>query len=553
VAEHRANGQIGTTVMTTPWRSRNDPPPAARQPAFSGEPLVRAIQEHLGESVHLVRDTSAGTVGITLDDAPASGRPVLRPDLHLFGTLPPGHPEWLGGRAFTAAHGLRFPYVAGEMANGVATTDMVVAMAEADMLGFFGAGGLDLQRVEAAVHELTRRLGERRNWGVNLIHSPSEPALERRLADTLVGLGVPIISASAYMGLTPAVVHCSARGLTTDRAGRIVRRTRLFAKVSRPEVAEQFLSPAPEEILSALVTEGRLTPQEARLAARIPVATDLTVEADSGGHTDNRPLGVLLPVMLELASTVAARSGTPPVRVGAAGGLGTPQAVASAFAAGAAYVVTGSVNQAAVEAGLSESAKELLAAADIADVCMAPASDMFELGIKLQVLRRGTFFAGRAAQLYEAYRSYDSLAAIPAEPRARLEKEVLRQTFDEAWADTRAYWLERDPAEVARAERDPRHRMALVFRSYLGQSSRWAISGEPTRRGDYQIWCGPAMGAFNRWTRGSFLSWPKHRRVVQIARNLLQGAAVITRAQQLRTSGVAVPAAAFVFPPRPLT
>jgi hypothetical protein len=95
--------------------------------------------------------------------------------------------------------------------------------------------------------------------------------------------------------------------------------------------------------------------------------------------------------------------------------------------------------------------------------------------------------------------------------------------------------------------------MALVFRSYLGRSSRWAISGELSRRSDYQIWCGPAMGAFNRWTRGSFLALQENRSVVQIARNLLEGAAVATRAQQLRTLGVAVPAAAFAFRPRPLS
>ena len=47
--------------------------------------------------------------------------------------------------------------------------------------------------------------------------------------------------------------------------------------------------------------------------------------------------------------------------------------------------------------------------------------------------------------------------------------------------------------------------MALVFRWYLGLSSRWANAGEPTRKVDYQVWCGPAMGAFNEWTKGSFL------------------------------------------------
>jgi trans-AT polyketide synthase, acyltransferase and oxidoreductase domains len=120
------------------------------------------------------------------------------------------------------------------------------------------------------------------------------------------------------------------------------------------------------------------------------------------------------------------------------------------------------------------------------------------------------------------------------------------------WEETRRFFQGRDPREVERAEADPHHRMALVFRSYLGRSSRWAIAGEALHRMDYQIWCGPAMGAFNAWVAGSFLEAPERRGAVQIARNLLEGAAVVTRAQQLRSHGVAVPASAFDFRPRPL-
>ena len=61
------------------------------------------------------------------------------------------------------------------------------------------------------------------------------------------------------------------------------------------------------------------------------------------------------------------------------------------------------------------------------------------------------------------------------------------------------------------------------------------------------------MGSFNTWVKGSFLEDPTRRGVAQIALNLLEGAAVVTRAQQLRTFGVAVPAGAFDFRPRPLS
>jgi trans-AT polyketide synthase, acyltransferase and oxidoreductase domains len=461
----------------------------------------------------------------------------------LLGWLPGLYPEWLGDRSFNRAHGVRFPYVAGEMANGIATVASVVAMARDGMLGFFGAAGLAMPVIEDAVAELSRRLDGETNWGVNLIHTPAEPGHEERLVDLLIRARVPTVSASAYMELNPAVVRCAVAGLRPDTRAR-----RLFAKVSRPEVAAKFLSPAPAEILRSLVERGQITPDEADLAARMPLAEDVTVEADSGGHTDNRPMAVVLPAVQALRDELTRRFGyTRPVRVGAAGGLGDPAGVAAAFAAGAAYVVTGTINQLSREAGLSDAAKNLLAQADLADVAMAPAADMFEYGIKVQVLRRGTMFAARAGQLYQAYLDHESLDDVPGPLRERLEKEVLGDTFEDCWSRTREFWSDRDPREAERADRDERHRMALVFRSYLGLSSRWAITGDPARVTDYQIWCGPAIGAFNRWVAGSPLAEPEHRTVVQIALNLLEGAAVVTRAHQLRTYGVAVPG----FTPRP--
>jgi hypothetical protein len=91
--------------------------------------------------------------------------------------------------------------------------------------------------------------------------------------------------------------------------------------------------------------------------------------------------------------------------------------------------------------------------------------------------------------------------------------------------------------------------MALVFRSYLGQSSHWANSGHLERKIDYQIWCGPAMGAFNQWVKGSFLEEPENRRTVTVALNLLMGASVATRYRWLQSQKMALPPGAGNFTP----
>lgn len=470
-----------------------------------------------------------------------------RPVPGAVGTVPAMYPEWLGGQGFTEAHDVRFPYVAGEMAHGIASVELVEAMAQAEMLAFFGAAGLGLERFDRDLQRLRTRLAGRRNWGVNLIHRPDDAAMEDEVAARLLRAGVPKISMSAFLDITPAVVRCAASGLRVDARGQVTRRTAVFAKVSRPETAEMFLAPPPPGLVRRLVDNGDLTEEEGRLAVRVPVADDITVEADSGGHTDGRPLVAVLSAVLSLA-----RQKSPGVRVGAAGGLGDPAAVAGAFALGAAYVVTGSVNQMSVEAAVSDEAKAMLARAGVADVAMAPAGDMFELGAKVQVLRRGTMFAGRAARLYQLYVEHPSLESLPAETRSSLEREVFGTGLDEVWRLTDQYWSQRCPAELARAQADPKHKMALVFRWYLGNSATWAVDGAPGRRNDYQLWCGPAAGAFNTWAAGSFLADPGERAVTQIARNLLQGAAVLTRVHQLRALGARLPPDAFEFRPRRL-
>ncbi len=510
--------------------------------AFSPAALTAACAR-IREPLTVVRERGAdgaGRIGVSFEPAA---------DAETLGTLPPMYPEWLGDRGFNEAHGTRFAYCTGAMANGIATVEVVVAAARAGCLGFFGAAGLLPDRVVAAVDRLQTELGEV-PFGVNLIHSPQEPRVEAEVAEMLVARGVRTVEASAFMRITPPVVHYAIAGLSRDDDGQVRRRNRLVAKVSRPEVAKQFLEPAPQAMLDALVREGKLTAAEAELARGVPLAEDLTVEADSGGHTDNRPLVAMFPVIREQALRIARERGYATVpRIGAGGGIGTPMSAASAFGMGAAYVLTGSVNQAAIESGVAPAARELLCKAQIADVAMCPAADMFEMGVQVQVLRRGTMFPARAQLLRELYLRHASLDDIPAAERTRLEKELFQGSIDDIWAGTEAYFLARDPIQVEKARTDPKHRMALVFRWYLGKASRWAIDGDPARVLDYQLWCGPAMGAFNDWVRGSFLEAPAARTVGQIALNLMEGAAVVTRASQLRSFGAAVPAEAYDYRP----
>lgn len=526
--------------------------------ADGGEILSRpeALQEALHDihqPLYLVQSPQGlavarggqGRIGGSPSSGSGSDYPVV-------GLIPAVRPESLGDRSFCVDHGVRYPYVSGGMAAGIASVEIVEAMARGQMLGFFGSAGLPLPQVEKAVDRLQQSIPHL-PFGFNLIHSPHDPSLERGVVEMYINRGVKLAEASAFLDMTVNVVRYRTHGIHRAPDGRIITPNRVMAKVSRIEVASKFFAPPPAKMLSQLVEQRLLTQEQAVLAEQIPVAQDLTAEADSGGHTDNRPAVTMIPTMLALRDRAMAQyKFAQPLRVGAAGGIATPASTAAGFAMGASYVVVGSVQQACVESGTCDVVRQLLAECEQADTAMCPAADMFEMGVKVQVLKRGTMFPMRATKLYEIYREYPSIEAIPAAERANLEKTIFKVPLDDVWRQTVEFFRVRDPQQVVKGEKDPKHKMALVFRWYLGQTSRWANAGVPDRRMDYQIWCGPAMGAFNEWTRGTFLQDAKNRRVVTVAYNLLFGAAVMTRINALRAQGFPVPAELFRIPPREL-
>ena len=116
--------------------------------AFAPEDLVRIVQD-VRNPARVVRDERTGHVGL----ASGSETPSVAGTFTPLGSLPPIYPEWLGDRGFCESHGVRFPYLTGPMANGIATPAMVVAIAQAGMLGFFGAGGLSYANVERHVDD----------------------------------------------------------------------------------------------------------------------------------------------------------------------------------------------------------------------------------------------------------------------------------------------------------------------------------------------------------------------------------------------------------------
>ncbi|MEC0405497.1 ACP S-malonyltransferase [Bacillus velezensis] len=426
----------------------------------------------------------------------------------------------LGNEDFKKEYNIQYAYMTGSMYRGIASEQMVIKAAKAGMLGFFGTGGLSIERIGQAIGTIRSALRQGETFGMNLLHHMMSSDKEVRMIDLYLKNGIHLIEASAFMGITPALVIYRAKGLSRNHDGSVSVQNRIIAKVSRPEVAEAFLSPAPAHVLERLVSDNRLTAGEAALAKEIPMADDICVEADSGGHTDQGIPYTLMPAMIRLRDRMMEKHGyAKKVRIGAAGGIGTPEAAAAAFLLGAEFIGTGSINQCTVEAGTSDSVKDLLQEANVQDTSYAPAGDMFEAGARVQVLKKGLFFPARANKLFDLYRQYNSLDEIDEKTKTLIEEKYFQRSFEEVYEQLKR---DKSPAQIAKAEQNPKHKMAMVFKWYFSHTTRLALEGKSESKIDYQIHCGPALGAFNQWVKGTPLENWRNRHVDLIGKQLME-------------------------------
>ena len=120
------------------------------------------------------------------------------------------------------------------MANGIASADLVISLGKANLLGSFGAAGLIPSRVKEAIDQIQSALGDK-TYAFNLIHSPTEKALEEGAVKLFLENNIRVVEASAYLDLTEHIVHYRAAGLELDAEGKIVIKNKVIAKLSRKE------------------------------------------------------------------------------------------------------------------------------------------------------------------------------------------------------------------------------------------------------------------------------------------------------------------------------
>lgn len=437
----------------------------------------------------------------------------------------------LGSAAFKQRYGLDYAYLLGGMNDGISSSELVVQAGKTGCLAFLGAGGMKPAELADAIRHIRRELGNSKSIGVAVTYHPIYPNREEELIDLLLREKIQLVEASSYLTLTPALVKYRLLGLTRAEDGSVRRANRIIAKVSRPDIATLFMLPAPARIVDKLLADRQITAEQAELARLVPVADDLCAAGDSAGPTDQANLISLLPTLLRLKKELS-RTFAPvqEMHIGAAGGIGTPEAAAGVFLMGADFILTGSINQCTVESGASPEVKELLEQVNVYDMAYVPSLELFELGGKAQVLKKGLFFSARANKLYELYRNTGSIAQLDSKTKSQLEDKYFGQPMTDVLEVCKRGMSAEEKAAV---QGDSKQQLAAVFKWYIAKGKASAIAGESANKVNYSIMCGPAMGAFNQWVKGTPLEAWRNRRAGEIAVTMMNGAAQIIKGEVL--------------------
>ena len=72
---------------------------------------------------------------------------------------------------------------------------------------------------------------------------------------------------------------------------------------------------------------------------------------------------------------------------------------------------------------------------NVQDMKYAPAGDMFELGAKVQVMKKDLFFPTRANKLYNLYIKYNSLDELNEKTKTQFQEKCFKKSFDEIWEE----------------------------------------------------------------------------------------------------------------------
>lgn len=175
----------------------------------------------------------------------------------------------------------------GAMIKVITSSGIVVYIGRLGYLSFYSAGGISLKKVEETLQYIQTALSNNKPYGVNLLENSTNEQNEMALVDLLLCYNVHSIKVSVFIYITLAIVKFRLQGAKINHNSNVIACNHIIAKILRPEVAPLFLNPVPQM-------------QEAKLAKKLPVTSDIFVKSDSGSYIDMGIMSVLLYSIIHL-------------------------------------------------------------------------------------------------------------------------------------------------------------------------------------------------------------------------------------------------------------
>lgn len=461
--------------------------------------------------------------------------------------LPAASGRDLGNPEFRKRFAVDWAMTAAPMERGLTRVEFSAALARS---GFLAVHAIDFHD-EAQIREeldALRAGAQGRSFAVGMRYHPHHEGEDERRFDLLREMDVDTAYVAGYVRATRAMLAYRYASLKEKVEGEGLRPRKLVVRVSHVELARHFAQPAPSDLLDELRTRELLSEEERALAEGLPMADAIVVEGDLLRSGTRRDLGTLLPAV----ATVLRDGDASSVLLGAAGDLASPEALEGAFAMGADFVVVGDPFQLTLEAGGAPDRKALLARLQTADVTTVPSYEYLEADWRVHVARFGSPFAARATRLERILRDHDEGRPLDEKDRSFLERQLFGGPLDDCFERARPFFEERWPELLRRADDDGKLRLPLLARKYLWDSQSWGNEGNPEHKLDWQLRCGPGMGAFNLWRADSPLAELEKLDAATLARSLMNGAAVVARLASVGAAGLGVPQNLRPLPPLPL-
>lgn len=238
--------------------------------------------------------------------------------------------------------------------------------------------------------------------------------------------------------------------------------------------------------------------------------------------TGSIPINSLLPQVIDKKNFLMKKYGySKDIHIGAAGSIGDSVSALDAFLLGADFIMTGSVNQCTAEAEVSKWVKDKLQKVEIQDTEMIPTSHVYEIGMKVQVLKKGVFFVARALKLYEIYNRISKIEDIEPKVLAQIQDKYFGKSIDDIYNEIKN---DLSDTERKRAENESKFKFGLIIYWYYNYCMDCAIKNENSQNLNCLIPVSSAMGRINQFLENTeYMNW-ENRHPDILGRLIMSGA-----------------------------